>query len=93
MPCRAEPPAAEQVVRSSCDSTDLHTDYLPECGTDAFTLITPLADYTCKEQFQVRGVVSERWAHAERVGVGEHTQQGQYEAARVGQRYAAGGAQ
>ena len=32
------------VVRSRCEQTFFHTDYTPGCGTNAFTLMTPLDD-------------------------------------------------
>jgi len=39
------------VVRSSCQKASWHTDYVPQVGTDALTLITPLKDYNTSKDF------------------------------------------
>jgi len=50
------------VVRSKCDSTNLHTDFEAEALSDCFTVMTPLHEYASKEQFQLSYVAVE--AHA-----------------------------
>lgn len=37
------------VVRSACASANMHSDYDPEVGTSALTLMAPLADYATDE--------------------------------------------
>jgi hypothetical protein len=34
------------VTRTWCKATDYHVDYMPECLTNAYTLMTPLGDYS-----------------------------------------------
>ena len=41
------------VSRSRCDERDFHTDYFPEVGTHALTLIAPLRDYAETGSFQL----------------------------------------
>lgn len=45
--------SAFYVVRTWCNSHNFHHDYLPGAGTDALTLITPLADYEETDSFQL----------------------------------------
>jgi|UniRef100_A0A7S3BZD8 hypothetical protein len=45
--------SAFYVVRSRCAGHNFHTDYAPEAGMNAMTLITPLCDYDETESFQL----------------------------------------
>jgi len=49
--------SAFYVVRSKCDHTNYHRDWVTDVGTEAFTLITPLHDYkinySSEDQFQL----------------------------------------
>lgn len=53
MPVRKGLFSAFYVVRSRCAERNWHTDYDFGVGVDAFTLITPLQDYTEQDSFQL----------------------------------------